>query len=261
MQHTPTRVQPRRARTLLTARQTSEPPIRSMAHLKKELSRRVTSSILLSDPQVKSQSFNTLAIVSALLGTTAFTSFTTPPLRAEGFVDGPEPANAIGVLHTFFAANAVTFALALIMLIVVVVSSIPRPAFAETLTEAGRAWLTYVALTVLLVGQVSSGMLAFVTGTYVTYAAKEFWQVLGWWMVLLFGILAAALCVACFTRLKQLWPGSDGVRGGFRTMFSGGAEQTIAELRSERDDWGQEVVECLRRMEQKMGSTGGATRL
>jgi Domain of unknown function len=142
--------------------------------------RAVVLQRLLGDRDARQQALENLSIVAVLLATAAFVAFAQTPQPADAFSeaddahegDGWAPEHPQWWLRQFFRSVQAAFVLSMAVVIFVLVSSVPEIADKDKLVRAGRVWLGFALLSLLLFLAVVCGLFAFVAGAYAVYPSK-----------------------------------------------------------------------------------------
>ena len=128
---------------------------------------------LLGDRDARRQSLDNLSIVAVLLATSAFVAFAQAPNLADVFPSTSGKAGNTELwLRCFFVADQLAFALSMTVVVLVLVSSGPQCDDEVDEVQAGRVWVNFAGLSLLLFGAVASGILAFVFAAHAVYPAR-----------------------------------------------------------------------------------------
>jgi hypothetical protein len=186
-----------------------------------------TMQSLLGDRDARRETLNSVAVVAVLLATAAFVAFAQTPSVANAFSNydkGAEAANT-GIeptvvdqrkwLRIFFIADQIAFFTSMTVVVLYLVSSLPKFTDSDKMVAAASVWIGYFVFSLLLAAAVAAGMVAFVAAGYAVYP-KEFRSsdLRPAWMAGL--LLMLAPVITWIDHLFMLWPGGPAIRRCFK---------------------------------------------
>jgi hypothetical protein len=190
-----------------------------MSDIKAAYRRSLIIASLLGDRDARNQSLNYLSIVAVLLATAAFVAFASHPDRAAQ-LEGRGIKASVDWLRHFFKADQVAFYLSMAVVLFVMVSSMPQSVDADDKVNAGRVWVLYASLSLLLFVAVVCGMFAFVAGAVATYPADLMLSdVLGPGLMAIPLVVMAAL--QWTLAVQSLFPGRHAIRAYMGASLAG----------------------------------------
>ena len=130
-------------------------------------------------------------------------------------------------LRMFFKADQVTFLFSMFVVLLYLVSSLPRCSVEDELAEAAQVWLGYLVASLLLGVAIVAGMAAFVFAAYAVYPpelveadVRPFW-------VLTIAVVAGPVSVKWASTLWHLRPGVTALGRYFGSWFNWRSELRI----------------------------------
>lgn len=183
---------------------------------------------LLNDAAARRRSLDSISLIATLLAVAASLAFLVTPAPLSAFADEdepdgfyPVPLTAKSWLRVFFIADQSAFVLSMAVVVNVLVSSLPSSHPADRPLAAGRVWMQFVYLSLILFAAISAGMTAFFAAAASVYPS-EFNE-----SDLLFFVVLAALVmlIAAWNwtlSLIRLFPGEDCMRAYGAHMLRGG---------------------------------------
>ena len=209
---------------------------------------------LLSDRDARRASLDSISVVAVLLATAAFVAFAQAPGVPGAFGADNRVYGAPGIerqtiyLRLFFVADQATFVFSMSVVLMYLVSSLPRCSVADDVVEAAHVWTGYFVASLLLGIAVSAGMTAFVFAAYAGYAPSLVdTDVVPFWVLAI--VIVALLVIKWGSTLYRLYPGRSAMWQYFLSWF-----KTKMELRSPvqgTDESAHQILQELQEMKEQ----------
>ena len=197
----------------------------ALVDFQKQLRNAVAMQSLLSDRDARRATLDSIAVVAVLFATAAFVAFAQVPSVPAAFAHAqsrhaaPSLQRQAEFLRYFFVADQITFVMSMSVVMQYLVSSLPRYNVEDVVIEAGRAWLGYVYVSVLMGIAGVAGLLTFIFAAYSVYPPDLIGTDVLPLCILTVLVVIVPVALKWVSTLWQLWPGWGAMRQYGRSWY------------------------------------------